>query len=355
MAAEPPAKPGATRAGATSRVAVLGAGSWGTALAIHAARRGHATRLWVRRQAQAQAMRHSGENQRYLPGAALGTVEVSEDFAHALEGAQLVIWAIPSHGLRASAEAASAHWDRCADGVASLIAAKGVEIETLAPMAAVLADALGPALHRKGGAIAALGGPSFAAEVAQGLPTAVVIGCEDLDAARWIQAQLSGGSFRAYHSDDVAGVELGGAFKNVIALAAGMTDGAGLGLNARAALITRGLHEMRRLAVALGARPETLSGLAGMGDLVLTCTGGLSRNRRVGVALGEGRSLQAILDEMGMVAEGVKNARSAHLLAQQHGVEMPIVETVHAILYEGLDVQTAVRQLMGRALKSEQG
>ena len=168
-----------------------------------------------------------------------------------------------------------------------------------------------------------------------------------------MQKTLSSPKFRVYVTDDVVGVELGGAFKNVVALAAGMADGAHLGLNARAGLITRGLHEIGRLAEKMGAHPATLSGLAGLGDLVLTCTGGLSRNRRVGVALGEGRKLEEILEEMGMVAEGVKNARSAYQLAEVHGVEMPIVETVHAILYEGLEVRAAVQALMGRGLKAE--
>ncbi len=333
-----------------SSIAVLGAGSWGTALAIACARQGHDTRLWCRRSEQAEALRRDGENRRYLAGHPLGSVEVHDEFAGALRGAELVIWVVPSHGLRDTARAAAAHWELVGGRRASLIAAKGVEIDTLEPMAEVLRACL-PAAST--GAVAALGGPSFAAEVAAGQPTAVVIGCKDEAAARWMQAVLSDETLRAYHTEDVLGVELGGAFKNVIALAAGMIDGAGLGLNARAGLITRGLHEIRRLAEVLGARADTLAGLAGMGDLVLTCTGGLSRNRRVGVALGEGRQLQEILDEMGMVAEGVKNARSAHLLAQRHGVEMPIVETVHAILYDGLSVREAVAALMGRGLKAE--
>ena len=200
-----------------------------------------------------------------------------------------------------------------------------------------------------------MGGPSFAKEVAAGKPTAVVVGCEIAALGRRIQGIMSRGNLRVYTTTDLVGVELGGAFKNVIALAAGMTDGAGLGLNARAGLITRGLAEIGRLATKMGADPATLSGLAGLGDLVLTCTGGLSRNRRVGVGLGEGRALHDILDEMGMVAEGVKNTRSAYQLAQRERVEMPIVETVHDILYGGLSVSEAVQALMQRALKPERG
>jgi glycerol-3-phosphate dehydrogenase (NAD(P)+) len=201
--------------------------------------------------------------------------------------------------------------------------------------------------------VAVLGGPSFAAEVAAGLPTMVVVAANDAAVATGVQKMLSGSGVRAYVTDDVIGVELGGVLKNVIALAAGVGDGAGLGLNARAGLITRGLAEISRLAIKLGAHPATLSGLAGMGDLVLTCTGGLSRNRRVGIALGEGRKLDEILNEMGMVAEGVKNTLSAHRLAAREGVEMPLVATMHAILYGGLAVSDAVDLLMGRALKAE--
>jgi glycerol-3-phosphate dehydrogenase (NAD(P)+) len=214
----------------------------------------------------------------------------------------------------------------------------------------VLVEELPPA-HRE--RIAALGGPSFAAEVAQGLPTMVVVGSEQPGVRLAIQQLLSGAGVRAYDTDDILGVELGGAFKNVIALAAGIGDGAGLGQNARAGLITRGLAEISRLAVALGALPATLSGLAGIGDLVLTCTGGLSRNRRVGIALGQGKQLQEILDEMGMVAEGVNNTLSAHRLALREGVDMPLVATMHGILYGGMAVRDAVGALMGRALKAE--
>lgn len=231
-----------------------------------------------------------------------------------------------------------------------LIAAKGIEVDTLANMHDVLHSEL-PVGHRD--RVAVLGGPSFAAEVAQGLPTMVVIAAYDPATSGAIQTMMSGDGIRAYVTDDVIGVELGGVLKNVIALAAGVGDGAGLGQNARAGLITRGLAEISRIAIKLGAHPATLAGLAGLGDLVLTCTGGLSRNRRVGIALGQGRTLDEILAEMGMVAEGVKNTLSAQRLAEREGVEMPLVKTMHAILYGGLAVRDAVELLMGRALRAE--
>jgi glycerol-3-phosphate dehydrogenase (NAD(P)+) len=332
------------------RVTVLGAGSWGTALAIQTARRGLPTRLWTRTPEHAAAMAKSGSNERYLadypfpPG-----LQTTADLAEALEGADLIICAVPSHGMRTMMEAVREAWGDAPPPM-YLVAAKGIEVESLANMHEVLGEVL-PASH--GARVAVLGGPSFAAEVAAGQPTTVVVGCADPAVSGAIQRALSDDVVRAYVTDDVLGVELGGAFKNVIALAAGVGDGAGLGLNARAGLITRGLAEMSRLAISLGAHPATLSGLAGVGDLVLTCTGGLSRNRRVGIALGEGRALQEILDEMGMVAEGVKNTLSAHKLARRQGVDMPLVNTMHAILYEGLDVREAVGRLMGRALKAE--
>jgi glycerol-3-phosphate dehydrogenase (NAD(P)+) len=331
-------------------VTVLGAGSWGTALAIHMARRGFPTRLWTRRPEHCEQMRAERRNTRYLSDFELPPqLEPTADLAEALASAELVICAIPSHGMRDAIR----HVRQALPGDANplwLIAAKGIEVETLENMHEVLTHELPEA---QADAIAVLGGPSFAAEVAKGLPTTVVVGATREDVGVQIQRMLSGDGVRAYVTDDVLGVELGGTFKNVIALAAGMCDGAGLGQNARAGLITRGLAEMSRLAVALGANPATMAGLAGMGDLVLTCTGGLSRNRRVGIALGEGRRLDEVLAEMGMVAEGVKNTLSAYKLAQREGVEMPIVETMHAILYLDLPVEAAVDALMGRKLKAE--
>lgn len=337
----------------SNKVTVLGAGSWGTALAIHVARRGFNTALWTRRADHCAAMIEQGCNPRYLPDHPFpNTLTPTDDLAGALAGdPALVICAVPSHGMRGMIQRARDVFEAQAPARPPLylIAAKGIEVDSLANMHDVLAQEL-PSAHHEG--ITALGGPSFAAEVAGGRPTMVVV-AGPKQAAAQVQTMLSGSNVRAYVTDDILGVEMGGAFKNVIALAAGIGDGAGLGQNARAGLITRGLAEITRLSVALGAHPATLSGLAGMGDLVLTCTGGLSRNRRVGVALGEGKTLAAILEEMGMVAEGVKNTLSAHKLAAREGVEMPLVATMHAILYEDLSVTAAVDALMGRRLKAE--
>lgn len=338
----------------TTTVTVLGAGSWGTALAIHCARRGFPTRLWTRRSDHAAAMAKERRNTRYLTDFAFPEdLEPTDDLEGALmAGPGLVICAVPSHAMRGVIQQVRAVYDANPQLEAPLylIAAKGIEVDTLDNMHAVLEQELPEAHHPR---IAALGGPSFAAEVAGEKPTMVVVGSLNEATGTAIQKMISGNNVRAYFTEDILGVEMGGTFKNVIALAAGIGDGAGLGLNARAGLITRGLAEITRLSVSLGAHPATLSGLAGMGDLVLTCTGGLSRNRRVGVALGEGKNLEEILEEMGMVAEGVKNTLSAHKLAQREGVEMPLVETMHAILYDGLSVPAAVDALMGRRLKAE--
>ncbi len=337
-------------------VTVLGAGSWGTALALHAARRGLSTRLWTRSEEHLAAMQRERRNGRYLADFAFpDNLQPTADYKAALAGADLVILAYPSHVLRSAlVHVREVLAELARDGREPqplyLVAAKGVEVDSLATMAEVVEATL-PAEH--GARMAVLGGPSFAAEVAAGMPTAVVMASRDVQVADTIQHMLGGDSLRAYVTDDVVGVELGGAFKNVIALGAGVSDGAGLGQNARAALITRGLAEIGRLCHALGAHPATLSGLAGLGDLVLTCTGGLSRNRRVGLALGQGQKIADILREMGMVAEGINNTLSAHRLAQREGVEMPITAMMHAILYEGISVRAAVDALMQRDLKSE--
>ncbi|HET6583835.1 MAG TPA: NAD(P)H-dependent glycerol-3-phosphate dehydrogenase [Nannocystaceae bacterium] len=336
------------------RVTVLGAGSWGTALAIHMARRGHDTLLWARSRDHVAAMAADRANKRYLPDAPFPEpLSPTDSLCAAVVQPELVVCAVPSHAMRDTMRAVAtelAARDPAAPPPFYLVAAKGIEVETLANMHDVLHDEL-PAQHRD--RVAVLGGPSFAAEVAAALPTTVVVAAPDEHVRLAIQRMMSGDGIRAYVTDDVIGVELGGVLKNVIALAAGVGDGAGLGQNARAGLITRGLAEISRIAIKLGAHPATLSGLAGLGDLVLTCTGGLSRNRRVGIALGQGRTLEEILSEMGMVAEGVKNTLSAHKLAQREGVEMPLVATMHAILYGGLAVRDAVDALMGRALRAE--
>jgi glycerol-3-phosphate dehydrogenase (NAD(P)+) len=334
-------------------IAVLGAGSWGTALAILAARRGHDVRFWTRQQSHAATMESERQNQRYLPGHTFpAKLIVTDDIAQAVAGAKIVVIAVPSHGLRGLARMLSNLVLTLANDAIFLIATKGIEVDSLLTMDRLLEQELPPGTWTT----AVLGGPSFAAEVAAGLPTAVVVASQTQAARTTVQVAFSGGPFRVYVSDDVVGVEVGGAFKNVVALAAGINDGAGYGQNARAALITRGLAETQRLALAMGAKSTTLAGLAGVGDLILTCTGGLSRNRKVGIELGRGRAVDEILEEMqrsGMVAEGVRNAKSVHQLAMREGVDMPIVEAMHAILYENRSVGAAVRGLMERDLKAE--
>ncbi len=329
------------------RIAVVGAGSWGTALAIHAARAGYPVRLWTRRPEAAEAMSRDRENRAYLPGCPFPeALTVSEDAASCLEDANLVISAVPSRFLRSV-------WDDLAGllpaGADVVSATKGLEDDTGLRMSQVLHEyAAG-----RSAAIMALSGPSFAAELVQQHPTAVTLGCEDLVAAERVQNCLSHGSLRAYRNPDIVGVEHGGALKNVIAIATGIADGLGFGTNTRAALVTRGLKELTALAVARGASAETLMGLAGLGDLVLTCTGPLSRNRSVGLEIGAGRKLEDIIGGMRMVAEGVETTTAAYHLGQETGVRMPITGEVQAILHEGKPPRRAIEDLMTRALVEE--
>ena len=329
-------------------VTVLGAGSWGTALALLAARAGHRVRLWGHRPDQVERLRVEGENAVYLPGSPLSAgVSPTSDLERSLAGSDLVLLVTPSHGMRAVVRRARPH---LREGVPLVSCSKGIENDTLATMDEVLRQELPEALHRW---IACLSGPSFAKEVAARAPTAVVVAARDEGVAEATQRALSGDDFRIYTTQDVVGVEVGGAVKNVIALGAGAADGLGFGHNTRAALITRGVAEMSRLAVARGANPLTLAGLAGMGDLVLTCTGDLSRNRSVGLALGRGDSLDTILGGMTMVAEGVKTTRSVYALSKLAGVEMPICRAVYGLLYEGVSPRQAVMSLMRRPLRPE--
>jgi len=265
----------------------------------------------------------------------------------ALKGAELVLAVVPSQTMRPTMEAA-AKW--IPEEAILCIASKGVEQNSLMTMDEVLCDVLGVENRNR---IAVLSGPSFALELAQGKTTAVVVASKNPELAEKTAGVFHGGNFRVYHSEDVVGVEMGGALKNVMAIACGICDGAGLGTNCRAALITRGLAEISRLSVARGANPLTLAGLAGMGDLVLTCTGDLSRNRRVGLGLGQGRSLDDILEELGQVAEGVMTARSAYNLGRKTGVDMPITQEVYAMIYEGKPVPEALKDLLGRQRKAE--
>ena len=331
-----------------SDIAILGAGSWGTALAHHLAGCGHAVRLWAFEPEVADAVNRTRENPLFLAGVPLHAgIVASSDLAATLAGATAALFVTPSHVARQTLRAARPHLPA---GAPVLVATKGLETDTLQTMAEVFAEELAPAAAHP---LAFVSGPSFAREVAAGLPTAVTVASRDAATARTAQALLSSEGFRAYTTDDVAGVEIGGALKNVVAIAAGIGDGLALGNNARSALITRGLAEMTRLGVCLGAQAQTFSGLAGMGDLVLTCTGDLSRNRRVGLELGRGRKLPEILEGMSMVAEGVRTTRALKELAGRGGMEMPITEKMYEILYGGKSAAEAVGELMSREPRSE--
>jgi glycerol-3-phosphate dehydrogenase (NAD(P)+) len=333
----------------SERAAVVGAGSWGTALANLLAGKGIDTVLWSYEAEVAEQIQVEHVNRAYLDGIRLApSLRATTDLAEAVRGASLVLSVSPSHVVRSVMAAAAPH---LAPGALVVSASKGIEEGSLETMDGVLAEVLPAEAMRTA---CYLSGPSFAREVGLGYPTAVTIASEDAAAAERAQACFQTPVFRVYTSGDVRGVELGGSVKNVIAIAAGAVEGMGFGFNTQAALITRGLAEIMRLGAALGADPATLAGLAGIGDLILTCTGGLSRNRTVGVELGKGRSLDEILAGMRMVAEGVKTARSTRDLARREGVEMPIVETVYGMLYEGLPARAAVEQLMLRAPKAEQ-
>jgi glycerol-3-phosphate dehydrogenase (NAD(P)+) len=327
-------------------VGVLGAGSWGTALAVHLARSGHDVRLWARDEALVADMRARRANAVYLPDVALpDNVVVTHGIDRVLDGADIVVAAVPSHGCRAVMHAAAG---RLSSRAVIVSATKGIEAGSLLRMSQVVSEELGPS-H----AIVSLSGPSFASEVAQSLPTAVVAASSDADATALVQAEFRGPSFRLYGSDDVVGVEIGGALKNVIAIAAGVVEGLGLGHNALAALVTRGLAEITRLACALGGQRETLAGLSGLGDLVLTCTGNLSRNRHVGIELARGRALPEILAGMKMIAEGVRTTGAALALGARAGVELPIATQMSAVLEGRTDVHAAVEALMLRRQRAE--
>ena len=328
-----------------TRCAVIGAGAWGTALADLLARNNHDVRIWAYEWDVVESINRSHLNRRFLPGSPLyDTIEAFNDLGDALEGAELVTFATPSHVFRSIARTTK---ECIRDGVPVIVASKGIEQETLALMTDVAAQELPQTT------VIALSGPSFAAEVIAQQPTAVVVASADPSAALFAQQTFSSIHFRAYTHTDVTGVEIGGALKNVMAVATGIAEGLGLGFNARAALITRGLAEMTRLGVKLGAEATTLAGLAGMGDLVLTCTGSLSRNRAVGVEVGRGASLDKVLEGRDTVAEGVVTTRSAHALAAREEVEMPIVHAVQKVLFEGQPARDAIGALMARELRPE--
>jgi glycerol-3-phosphate dehydrogenase (NAD(P)+) len=337
------------------RAGVIGAGSWGTALAVLLANRGIDTTLWSRNPAFAEKIGLDRENSTYLPGFGFPDgLMVTSDVLSAVRDQDVLVFVVPSHGLRRVAETVSEALSggRFQGPKAVVSATKGIENETLLTMTDVLEEVLPSGLAGK---IAAISGPSFAREVAAGLPTAVTVAATDHRLCAAVQEFFSTDTFRVYTSLDPIGVQLGGALKNVIAIASGISDGMGFGTNTRAALITRGLAEIARLGMCFGANPLTFAGLAGLGDLVLTCTGDLSRNRQVGLKLGQGWSVEAIQREMNMVAEGIKTSRSAHALAEKHGVEMPIAAQVYSVLYEGRDPKDAVRELLARPLRQELG
>lgn len=329
------------------RVAVLGGGSFGTALAQLAARQGQRVNLWMRDAVQAQAINSERHNPRYLSEFELHeNIHATANLEEALDQAQWLMVAVPSQALRGCLTLAKPYLKK----MPLVLAAKGIENETLMTMDEVVLDVLG---SEWAPLTLAMSGPSFAKEIIQGMPTAVVIACENETLAGKIAEIFFCDNFRAYTTTDVVGVEVGGALKNVMAIAAGGVIGMGWGHNVRASLVTRGLSEITRIAVAKGANPLTLSGLAGVGDLMLTCTGGLSRNRAVGQALGEGKSLEEAQKSINQVAEGVKTAKSAYLLMEKLGVDCPIIEAVYRVLYAGVPLVDAVQSLVERPTGQE--
>lgn len=336
-----------------SRIAVIGAGAWGTSLAVVLTRNGvHQVRLWAYEEDVRRSIESRRENALFLPGVTIpASVCVTNSLAEALDGAAVVVGVMPSHHARKLYQQMQPHLQ---PQMLFISATKGLETGSLLRMSEVIQEVLaaGPSGFRP--RLAALSGPSFASEVARGEPTAMTVASHDDELAHMVQREFSDPKFRVYRHDDIVGVELGGSLKNVIAIAAGVVQGLGLGHNTAAALVTRGLAEMTRLVVACGGRAETMAGLAGLGDLVLTCTASLSRNRTVGVELGKGRKLRDIIDGMhGMVAEGVLTTDAAIGLALKYQIEMPIAEQTHALLHEGKSPREAIHELMTRPFAAE--
>ena len=328
-------------------IGVIGGGSWGTTLANLLADKGYQTKLWVHEEEVGRQV-NNGENSTYLPGFKLSkNLTATNSLKEAIEGKELVLWVTPSHVARYVLKDALPF---ISPDAIMASATKGIEEETLKTNSEVIEELLPAEISQK---VVYLSGPSFAREVVAKQPTAVTVASKDSAAASKVQEIFSTDYFRAYTSSDVIGLEVGGSIKNVIALGAGISDGLGFGYNARAAIITRGLAETTRLGVAMGADPLTFSGLSGLGDLVLTCTGDLSRNRTVGLRLGKGETIDEILADMNMVAEGVKTAKAAHLLSQKLGIDMPIATKIYKILYEQMAPKNAVATLMARELKEE--
>lgn len=330
-----------------TKISIIGAGSWGSALTELASRCGHEVMLWAHDPRVADAIAETRSNPIYLPAAQFSPlVRVTNSLAEAAKFSDTVLMVTPSHHYR---EVLLEMKDAFAGPVRVVSATKGIENETLQRMSEVTSEVLEGSLT----AFATLGGPTFALEISRGDPSAAVVASHDETFAAEVQEKLSHRSFRVYRTSDVVGVETAGSLKNVIAIAAGVIEGIGLGSNTMAALVTRGLTEIRRLGVALGASGDTFAGLAGMGDLILTCTGSLSRNRRVGVRLGQGKHLEEVLAETRLVAEGVRTCKSATELAQKLGIDMPITFEMYRLLYENETPRNAIQRLMTRALKSE--
>ena len=331
------------------KIGVVGAGSWGTTLAQILAEKGHKVTLWVYEEDLCKELQQKKENTLYLPGVKLSSaITPTNSIEEAVEGKKVLVNVVPSHVTRSI-------WTRCKRHVHPdariMNASKGIETDSLLTISGILKDVLEEPFHTR---VATLSGPSFAKEVSRKIPTTISVASPTREIAEYFQNLFTIPSYlRIYTTPDILGVELGGSLKNVIAIAAGCTDGQGLGLNTRAALITRGLSEISRLALKMGAKPLTLSGLAGMGDLILTCTGELSRNRTLVKKIGQGMTLGDILSEMKMVAEGVNTTKSAHQLAEKYGIEMPITNQVYLVLYQNKSPQDAVVELMSRVPKYE--
>lgn len=335
----------------SNRVAVIGAGSWGTAIAGVLSKKCDKVFLWGHRADHITALNNDKENKKFLPGFYFSkNIEPTNDLKEAVSNSEVICMVIPSQGYRNIFKEVN---NFISNGSIVVSAVKGIENSTLCTMSSVMEEEIKKADLKRNIDVAVLSGPSFAREVADGIPTAVTVGCNKESVARYLQQLFVTDYFRVYASQDVVGLEISGAYKNIIAIAAGICDGLGYGLNTRAAIITRGLAEITRIGIKLGADPLTFSGLSGMGDLILTCTGDLSRNRFVGLQLGKGKKLEEILKEMNMVAEGVKTTLSGYNLAQKNNVEMPILEQVYNILYNDKKCSEAVKDLLSRELKNE--
>jgi glycerol-3-phosphate dehydrogenase (NAD(P)+) len=332
----------------TDKIAVIGGGAWGTALAMLLADKRHEVTLWMYEKELAEETTRTRENHIYLPGFTLSSsITITSSLETAVRAKSMLLSVVPSHTVRTVTGQYASFLEK---DTIIVSASKGIEIDTLMPLSEIFMDVLPKEFH---GRLCFLSGPSFAKEVARHMPTAIALASADSVLGKKAQAVLSNDYFRVYTNDDIIGVELAGALKNVVAIAAGVLEGLGYGYNTMAALLTRGLAEMTRLGVAMGGKPSTFAGLAGMGDLVLTCTGGLSRNRTLGIRLGRGDNLDAIMKETRTVAEGVKTARAARDLSRKFKIDMPIVDEVYQLLYEGKDPKLAVKDLMTRELKGE--